>query len=121
MRARPIVVALALLASSVAGAADLDQACASRRIRVRTHVGYEAVRVAPPPGPIVLAPRATVLVVPPEGPQPGLAYVPPPVPVTPPPLIAAIPIIGEYLVPAPLGPPPATVLDAYDHRNDYNQ
>ena len=120
MRARPIVVALALLAPSVAGAADLDQAYATRRIRVRTHrrlrsgprraaagpdrAGAARHRARRPAGRAAAGSRLRSRRR---------------CPVTPPPLIAAIPIIGEYLVPAPLGPPPATVLDAYDHRNDY--
>ena len=120
MRARLIVVALATLAPGLAGAADLDRLPASHRIRARSYAGYAAVRV-PPPGPIVVAPRATVLVVPPEGPRAGLLYEPPPVPNPPPPLITAIPIIGPYLIPPPPGPPPATVLDVYDQRFDYNQ
>ena len=87
--------------------------------RVDVSAGY--TRLAPPPGPIVVAPTATYLVAPPPAPRPGLAYAPPPVPTEPPPLITALPIIGPYLVLPDDGPPPATVLDAYDHRYDYNQ
>ncbi len=123
MRARLIVVALAAFVPQLACAADLDRPYARHRpARLQAEAyGYGAVRLGPPPGPIVVAPPATVLVVPPDGPRPGLYYAPPPVPNLPPPLIAAVPIIGPYLVPAPIGPPPATVLDTYDRRFDYNQ
>ena len=121
MRARLILVALALLAPQLAGAADFDRPYPDRAARgVRVHA-YARYAVAPPPGPSVVAPPANVLVVPPDGPQPGLFYAPPPVPNLPPPLITAIPIIGPYLIPPSSGPPPATILDAYDHRTDYNQ
>ena len=122
MRARLILVALALLAPQLAGAADLRPAVSGSELArgIRAHA-YARYAVAPPRGPIVVAPPAVVLVVPPDGPQPGLLYAPPPVPNPPPPLITAIPIIGPYLIPPSLGPPPATILDAYDHRTDYNQ
>ena len=121
MRARLIVVALAILAPPLAVAADLDRPHASRRVRVDAYASYAEVRLPPPPRPIVVAPRATVLVIPPQGPRPRLLYAPPPVPNPPPPLITALPIIGPYLVLPDDEPPPATVLDAYDHRYDYNQ
>ena len=120
MRAGLIVVALAILAPHLAVAADLDRPHASRRARVEAYAGYAEVRLAPP-GPIVVALPATALVIPPQGPRPGLSYAPPPVPREPPPLITALPIIGPYLILPDDGPPPATVLDAYDHRYDYNQ
>ena len=108
------IVAVALLCSSSAAAADLD----------RLYEPPEELAVAPTyivPGPIVVAPAPVTLVVPRPAPPPPLRYAPPPVYTEPPPLIAALPIVGPYLVPVPYGPPPATVLDAYDHRFDYNQ
>jgi hypothetical protein len=122
MRAGLIVVAVALSPQLVA-AADFDRPYARHR-HVRVSAGahaYGAIPVAAPFRPIVVAPRATLLVVPPGERPPGHLYAPPPVPISPPPLIAAVPIVGPYLVPRPLGPPPATVLDAYDHRDDYNE
>lgn len=124
MRAGLIVVALALLAPGLASAADVDRPFARHRhVRVSARAyAYGAVGIpAPPLRPIVVAPRATLLVIPPGERPPGRLYAPPPVPISPPPLIAAVPIVGPYLVPRPLGPPPATVLDAYDHRDDYNE
>ena len=112
---RTVVVAAALLCASPAAlAADLDL----------PYAPLAEPAVAPAyivPEPIVVAPAPVYLVVPRPAPPPPLLYAPPPVYPEPPPLIAALPIIGPYLVPLPYGPPPATVLDAYDHRYDYNQ
>ena len=107
------VLALGTVLLSPAAAADLDGP-----------YGQDAPLPPPAyivPGSIVVAPRPTILVVPAPAPPPPLVYGPPTVYTAPPPLIAAVPIIGAYLVPAPYGPPPATALDAYDHRYDYNQ
>ena len=110
------MVAIALLYASPAAAADLD-----RLYERPAELAVAPAYLVPPRGPIVVAPAPVTLVVPQPAPPPPLHYTPPPVYPEPPPLIAALPIVGPYLVPIPYGPPPATVLDIYDHRFDYNQ
>ena len=116
-----VVLMVAIAGAQAASAADLDRTYADRprvRASIRRHV--PPAYPLPPPN-IVVAPPPIVLIVPGGSNPEPVAYAPPPVYTEPPPLIAALPIIGPYLLPIPYGPPPATVLDAYDHRYDYNQ